>query len=109
MGADLLDEERVSRGLAADALHERSRSLQGARRLDQLADLSLAQAGQRDLVGQPVVAQVRERAGEGMVVADLSHAVRPEDQQWRGGGASRQVAQKRDRGAVGPMEVVEDQ
>ena len=109
VGADLLDEERVSRGLAADAVHELDRRLQCAGRLDQLTDLVLAQARQRELVRQPLVAHVGERGGEGMVLAHLSGAVGPQYQQRRRRRAPREMAHERDGGTVGPVKVVEDE
>ena len=58
---------------------------------------------------EPVAAQVGEQLGERVLAADLAVAVGADDQQRRLLRRPDDVAQQVQRGAVGPVQVVEDE
>ncbi len=106
VGADLLDEERIARGRAPDAVHETGPRLDVAR-VDELPDLALAQAPERDVLGDAVVAEVGDDSSQRMVADHLARAIRAEHAERRRIDLAGEVAEQCQRGAIGPVEVVQ--
>ncbi len=101
---DLLEEERVARGL----LVERGRELVGAEpAAHELRDVARLEPGERDALVEPLAAEVAERGGERMGARELALAVGADDEQRGGPRRADEVREEQQRALVGPVEVVE--
>ena len=97
MADELVDEERVARGGLMDLSGQHGASLQHGR------DLALIQAGHRHDRHQVLLVQISQDRGERVSGADLAIAAGGHDQHGRLVGMAQQVAQQRERRAVGPL------
>ncbi len=101
---DLLEEERVARGL----LVQRRRELVGAEpAAHELRDVARLEPGERDALVEPLAAEVAERGGERMGARELALAVGADDEQRGGPRRADEVREEEQRALVGPVEVVE--
>ena len=105
----LLDEERVALAAVRDTAHEPTRRLLPGATRDQLGDLGLAESRQRKPLHRPRAAQLRERFGERVLLADLDRPVGAEDHQRRALGRACEVAKQQQARLVGPVQVVQEQ
>jgi hypothetical protein len=106
----LLDEQRVAaRALVDDGGQGPRRGRFAQPRAEQLADLALGEAGERDALETPLAPQVAEQRGErGSHVRGLV-AVRADDEQWRPSDRPDHVSEHRERGGVRPVQVLDDE
>ena len=99
---ELLDEERVAVRLLAQ--------LAGGvrRRAGELGHLGGVEAAQRDPRERPVALEVGEDLGQRVVLVELGVAVGAEQQRGAEARRAHEVAAEQQRGAVGPVQVVDD-
>ena len=107
---ELLDEERVAAGLAAEALHRRPvQRVATDAGGHELGRLGSTQAAEVDLVEGGLAPQVGEQARHRPARVGVHVAVGGDHQQRRSGAAAQDLAQQQHGGDVGPVQVLEHQ
>ena len=106
---DLLDEERIAVGLAVQGVHEGRLGARHAERGDQLGHLGLRQAAHREVLEHAFAADVGDQLVQRVTRLDLGLAVGAEQQRAARLRRAHEMTQELERGAVGPVEVVEDE
>ena len=106
---DLLDEEGVPLGLAADRAGERLRHLLAAECHEHRLDVVLGQTPQENALDGAFLPERRQHRGQRMPGRHFDVAVRGDHQQARRGQLAGEEAEQEQRRRVGPVEVVEDE
>ena len=106
---ELLDEERVAAGLAAEALHRRTVQRVATEGGHERGRLGSTEAAEVDLVERRLAPQVGDQACHRPARVDVHVAVGGDHQQRRSGAAAQDLAQEQHGGDVGPVQVLEHQ
>ena len=106
MTEHFLDEERVPLRLVVQRARKVGRRRPADPQPDQPRRIALGEAGELDLLQQPLVAQVRDRGREALARL-LGRAVGADDRQPARPRRASQVTQQHQRRTVGPVQVVD--